>query len=318
MENNYIGVLEDPRSEEEKEKDYSYLDLAQGEVKLDWKEYNEKHLKTYIIQNQDGSSSCVAQATAKILAIHEVKEGRTYKQLCPKFIYLERLNYPDGGMWFNNALEIACKWGSCEEHLMPCDSKGESFMNEKTKTADQLENAQNYRAKAYFNIPIDIDKIAEVLEQGYGVLMGFRFDRDEWIDVPVVNKNSKKALHHGVAIVDYCLYKGQKALILEDSWGPKYGKGGRRIITEDFLMEKGRVSFAGYITSLDEVKYKFSQTLKLGSRGIDVKMLQKKLLIKVDGKFGKETKLAVIAFQISKGLKGDGIVGPLTNNKLNK
>ena len=312
------GVLEDPRSEEEKLKDYNYDDLAHGEVKLNWIEYNEKHLKTYPIQNQDGSSSCVSQGTSKILAMHEVKEGRSYKQLCPKFIYLERSNYPQGGMWFNDALNIAIKHGSCEERLMPCDSKGESFMNEKNKTEEQIENAKIYKAKAYFNIPIDIDKIAEVIEQGYGVLMGFRFDHNEWTDVPKRVEGTKMASHHGVAIVDYVMYKGEKALIMEDSWGPKYGKGGRRIITESFLMEKGRCSFVGYVTSLDEVKYVFKDTLRVGSRGLPVKMLQNRLGITADGIFGKNTKLAVQAFQLKNHLVADGIVGKITNSYLNK
>ncbi len=317
MENKeYKGALEDPRSEEAIAKDYNYDDLAHGEIKLNWKEYDEDTIKTYPIQNQDGSLSCVAQATAKILAMHEVKEGRSYKRLCPKFIYLERFN-SDGGMWFNNALEIAVKHGSCEEHLMPCDNKGESFMNEKTKTSEQIENAQNYKAKAYFSIPINIDKIAEVLESGYGVLMGFRFDHNEWTDVPKRVEGTKMACHHGVAIVDYVMYKGEKALIMEDSWGPGHGKGGRRIITESFLMEKGRCSFAGYVTSLDEVKYIFKDTLRMGSRGLAVKMLQKKLNISADGIFGLKTKTAVKHFQGLNNLVPDGIVGKLTNEKLN-
>lgn len=314
MEDNFIGALNDPRSEEEKAKDYKYEDLSMGEIPLNWVEYDEKHLKTFPIQNQDGSSSCVAQGTSKILAIHEVKEGRAYKQLCPKFIYTRRQNYPDGGMWLPNALSIACKYGTCEESLMPCDSKGESFMNDKTETSEQIENAQNYRAKYYFEIKGGIDKIAEVLEQGYGVLLGFRFDREEWTDVPSVKDGALNKLGHGVACVDYCLYKGEKALIIEDSWGYEYGKGGRRIITDTFL--KAKCFYAGYVTSL--TNYIFTKTLKMGSRGLDVKMLQKKLGIKEDGIFGKMTKLAVQGFQLKHHLIADGIVGKLTNAELNR
>lgn len=320
MDKNYNGVVEDPRSEEEKARDYKHEDLAMGEIPLNWIEYNEKNLKSYIIQNQDGSLSCVAQGTDKILGMHEVKEGREYKRLCPKFIYDLRANYPDGGMYLPNALEIACKHGACEESLLPCDNKGEAFMNDKSLITNAMtENAKLYKGKYYFQITGGIDKIAEVMEMGYGVLLGFRFDYDEWLDVPVLKAGSKLALGHGVAGVDYCLYNGEKAIVIEDSWGPLYGKGGRRIITESFL--NARNFYAGYITSLPN--YIFEKTLRFGSKGLDVKMLQQKLnekgyILKVDGAFGRMTQLAVEKFQKSKGLVADGIVGKKTNAELNK
>ena len=188
-------------------------------------------------------------------------------------------------------------------------------MNDKVNLTESIiENAKQYKAKYYFEITGGINKIAEVLEQGYGVLLGFRFDYDEWLDVPVIHEDSKKQCGHGVAAVDYVLYKGEKAIIIEDSWGPKHGKGGRRIITEEFLDE--RCFYAGYITSLPN--YMFTKTLRIGSRGIDVRKLQEKLgNIKVDGIFGKDTKLAVQAFQLKNHLVADGIVGPLTNKILN-
>ena len=40
--------------------------------------------------------------------------------------------------------------------------------------------------------------------------------------------------------------------------------------------------------------------------------------LSVDGKFGVKTKASVVRFQIANGLKGDGIVGPLTRAVLNK
>lgn len=65
-----------------------------------------------------------------------------------------------------------------------------------------------------------------------------------------------------------------------------------------------------------------SKLLKTGSRGEDVKELQKALNSegfncgKEDGIFGKVTKAAVIAYQKEKGLVTDGIVGEKTWNAL--
>lgn len=53
-------------------------------------------------------------------------------------------------------------------------------------------------------------------------------------------------------------------------------------------------------------------TLKIGSKGIEVKNLQTKLNLIADGIFGRLTEEAVRDFQRSKGLTADGIVGPKT------
>ena len=57
--------------------------------------------------------------------------------------------------------------------------------------------------------------------------------------------------------------------------------------------------------------------LKLGSRGNEVKLLQERLNLKVDGIFGPLTEEAVKDFQRSNGLEVDGIVGANTLSKLN-
>lgn len=57
-------------------------------------------------------------------------------------------------------------------------------------------------------------------------------------------------------------------------------------------------------------------TIKLFSVGNDVRTLQKKLNIKVDGVFGPTTEKAVKEFQKKNNLSADGIVGPNTWAKL--
>ncbi len=71
-------------------------------------------------------------------------------------------------------------------------------------------------------------------------------------------------------------------------------------------------------------KYNFTLNLGYGSRGDEVLELQKLLNLAgyksgpEDGIFGPITKGAVIRFQIANGLTGDGIVGPLSREELNK
>lgn len=58
------------------------------------------------------------------------------------------------------------------------------------------------------------------------------------------------------------------------------------------------------------------QTIKLGSRGGDVKTLQARLGIAADGIFGPATDVAVRTYQKANGLTPDGIVGPHTWERL--
>ena len=53
-------------------------------------------------------------------------------------------------------------------------------------------------------------------------------------------------------------------------------------------------------------------TLKKGSKGAEVKLLQELLGITADGDFGPKTEAAVIAFQKAHGLTADGVVGAKT------
>lgn len=53
-------------------------------------------------------------------------------------------------------------------------------------------------------------------------------------------------------------------------------------------------------------------TLRRGSRGEEVKIVQRKLRLVADGAFGPATEAAVKEFQRSAGLVADGVVGPQT------
>jgi hypothetical protein len=84
-------------------------------------------------------------------------------------------------------------------------------------------------------------------------MVWFKFGSGEWIDIPIVKTQTKYA--HSVTAVDFTLYKGQKCLVIEDSWG-KFGQwAGQRLITEDFF--KARCFFAAYF-----INFKYEQDYK--------------------------------------------------------
>lgn len=63
-------------------------------------------------------------------------------------------------------------------------------------------------------------------------------------------------------------------------------------------------------------KYNLTRVLRKGSKGNDVKKLQKEVGTKADGIFGNNTRTAVIKFQKNNKLTADGIVGKNTAHAL--
>ena len=57
-------------------------------------------------------------------------------------------------------------------------------------------------------------------------------------------------------------------------------------------------------------------TLRKGSKGEGVKMMQEALGVGADGAFGPGTERALKAWQAANGLTADGIAGPMTLEKL--
>ena len=101
-----LGVVDDPRVDEQKEKDYQHCEIASGEkkVKVRWVEKEPAKFRKFPIRNQDGSSSCVAQSTAKVLGINNFLEEKEFVELSAKDIYMRRRN-DGGGMWGTDAMD---------------------------------------------------------------------------------------------------------------------------------------------------------------------------------------------------------------------
>lgn len=81
----------------------------------------------------------------------------------------------------------------------------------------------------------------------------------------------------------------------------------------------GNISSSNAVSLLPNYTPTFTRTLKVGTKGEDVKTLQRILSTKSfftdygDGYFGPITKKAVINFQIANNLTPDGIAGPKTH-----
>ncbi len=323
----YNGAPEDPRSKEAKGQDFTHEEVASASpVKL--VEKPKEQWRKFPIRDQAGSSTCVAQACAKMEGVENVLEepDQPFIIFSARDIYERRANKPDEGMWGQDALNICSKFGATTEDRLPSQKMSESQINAPfTRTEEDIKIADKYRAGGYLTInDITIDAIADViLNKGKAVLLFIFAERNEWTDVPTIkNPNLDRGnapIRHGIAAVDAFLYKGEKALLIDDSWGEFFGLEGQRILTESWIKE--RVYFAGYLKDLsnkrDEAKplppkpkYKFTRPLSFGMNGQDVVQLQNMLkfeeLFPQDtestGKYLQITAKWVKAWQIKHGI----------------
>lgn len=310
-----LGVAEDPRPIEKKEKDYPQSLLA-GAVILNWREKTPEEWNRYTSREQDGSLSCMAQAGGKALEILK----KNFKQVVEVYSahppYRSRKNFPSGGMWAQDLGDTYKNVGTNTEEIDVSQRINETQMNRDIT----VETPFKIGGYGFPNFK-SIDEIAEAIELRKHCILTFHANKGEWTAVPEYNGDEIN-FGHGICFVDYFLYNGEKAILMEDSTGHynSIDKKGARIITESFL--KKRATSAIWF-SLD---YLFTTTMRVGSSGKEVKELQKRMNkevpsitpLVIDGKFGKKTKVKVAYYQEAHGLVADGIVGRMSREELNK
>ena len=340
-----LGVIPDPRPTEEKRLDYKAEEIFEF-APFEWREKLESEWRKYPIFDQDFSSSCLANAIAKALGIENVLEEGKFIFFSPRDIYTRRKNYPGRGMWFQDGCDIGYRHGATLETLMPSMGKGEEEMNkfDDRKSID-IQIALVGKAGNYFTKNPNIEEIASIIEPtGKAVVIGVKFGPNEWSrDVPII-LGQNTPYHHAITGTNATLHKGQKALIIEDSWGPNTGIEGRRILTEDWFLNN-RVTWSGYFGELKNTwrdtelvvpkpKYNFQKDLRYGMFEYDVERLQEILKYEelfpqngmTTGYYGPITAKGVYEYQIKykvapiaeiEELKGM-IVGPKTREDLNR
>lgn len=301
-----LGIVKDPRTEAEKEKDFKHEVLAGGIV-TNWVEKTPDQWKKYIPREQDGSLSCCSQAAAKAIEII----GKNYNvQLSAHPIYRSRVNFPEGGMYQQDLGEICKNIGTTTEALDVSQWLNEEKMNRPLTVPTPIKVDKYIQ----FQNPTDIEAIAQAIELYKHCTLVVHCNKEEWSAMPVFKPGAPINFGHCICAVDYFLHNGVKTLLLEDSTGHfnSFDKNGQRLISEDFL----KARFTGAMYLLPKVAVippdPVMPTIRLGSTGDAVKTLQKILNLNADGKFGPKTLAAVKIFQATHKLIPDGIVGPKT------
>lgn len=347
------GALIDERADSEKIRDFKFEEIVASATSPSWKEKAYNTLRRFPDQHQDGSGSCVAQTLKKLLGIYVFIKTNVFVKLSASHIYQRRSNKPSGGMNSVDAFKIA-QTGVTLEEFVPSEELNDTEMDAYTPVEFMRKIGEVFKIGSYLTVtPGNIDTVASIIEQtGKGVMVWFYFTSAEWkankegdytvpeVKTDLTGPGDARSLRHSVAAVDYFLFKGKKALLIEDS--SPFGGVSRRIVTEDYFIKRNW--FVGHFmnfafeeesaplipkpTHTFNTDLEFSPTVQYSD---DVKALQEILKyeslfpsnIESSGYYGSITKIAVGKFQLKHGVvtadtdAGYGRVGPKTRATLN-
>ena len=333
------GACIDTRTEKQKEKDYNIKEVVASVDVVDWKEKSGTDWRSFPVQNQGSSGSCVMATIAKQGSVLLwLKEG-VYIPFSRAFYQL-RSNKPLAGMIGVEAFEIWRKSGLPLEQLVPSEKMSDAEMDAIKVEQYEKDIAKVFAISNHIGIDSgDFEIIASVVQKtGKAVMSWFYFTSDEWArEIPIVSGNIPflSALKHSVAVVDYGLVNGKKYLKIEDS--AHFAGLTEHYISEEFF--KARNWFNRYpmnfkFQEADETLHTsnliLTQDLEFGNNGSDVILLQdflKKLgffpVIDSTGYYGAITVKAVMDFQLKNGIiktensPGAGRCGPATRAYIN-
>ncbi len=293
------GVILDTRDEEEKLKDYRFGEIVSAVEPVIWVEKPQSAWRKFPIFSQNGSGSCVAQTLRKLYGVYLWLKTGFWVDISASHIYQRRANKPAGGMGGVDAFEIAKK-GTTLEQFAPSENMTDAQMDAVNVIPFMEKIGETFKLGSYVTVsPADIDVVASIIQKtGKAVMIWVYFKTDEWTNVPTVkyptlDRYAPSTARHSIAAVDFTLYQGKKALIIDESWGLTTAMNGQRVITEDFF--NARVFFIAHFQnfafeetpSVPKPKYNFTKTFEFGSTSTDVQALQN--ILKYEGFYPMNT-----------------------------
>ena len=255
--------------------------------------------KIYPSRYQDGSSSCVYQARAKMAGIlQEQKHGEFVEYSASD--YNKRSNYGEGSYPIE-ALDNMRKEGIGLEALEPSQNKSETELAEVKQNEFEKEVAKVSLLDGYYALPpYNFDVFVSTLHATKKPIMfGFYATFKEWdsniIDIKTENLKLEDApvRHEVCATPHYGIYEGKEGFTFEDSKGNSgINKKGVHFMTREFFERRNYIpglvptSFKTYEdlnVKPEKPYYDFSKNLQYGDFGADVVALQD--MLKYEGYF---------------------------------
>lgn len=309
------GALEDPRYDDEKERDYVHEERHVATATNPFS--NAQILQSpYFYENQNRTFSCVAHGVGLALAIERKVDFGEYIRISQMFGYRLRSNYPEEGAFLQGMFDIFRNQGTCLYTTLATPFS-EAEANAIQLSQQQVIEAKMYKGLNYFTVANfkSIDTLANIAAKNHAVAILIFANQDEWgleypeIQDPTLQLSPYNEIRHCVCVLPNSGFtrNGEKYITVQDSaW---FGGKQLRHLSEDWVRK--RVYGAAYWDTVAPITphaprplYKFTQILRYGDRNNEVNWMQKFLisegLLPPDcstGYFGGITLAAVKAFQ---------------------
>lgn len=168
------------------------------------------------VRDQGSQGTCVAQSVACMKEWQEKIQVNLNEYMSPQFVYNNRSNYPNAGMYCRNAMEIINTLGCCTEY---------NYRYNTIETKDKIpqiaiDEALKYKVKSFAQVTT-ITGVQTALYKNGPCIIAFpvyNYGSQFWIKG--VNDNFIGG--HCVTIVGY----DKEKFILRNSWGTNWNNGG--------------------------------------------------------------------------------------------
>ncbi len=319
MENEiYIGCV-DNQTDEQKDANYKHKEVVTAVASATFPVKEPKDFVKYPIRSQGSSGRCVVFTYAKELSIWFFNKYGVWVDFSTCFPYQLRNNPDISGCSSVDIYSVFPKIGDIFESFMPGDGLGDSASMAVAMPPYAKDLAKIIDAKR-IELPIDFDTIASTLQHtGKGVMLWFKFNNEEWKDIPVYSGKPYTSGHSIIAI-EPVTYKGVEYLVCDESWGLGYSLNGQRLISRDYFNK--RCFLASYLMS-----FKFAKGAQETKPKFDGSIISAQTCFEWLGYFpsnvpkyenwGPVTRSACKKFQLAYSIEpAEGNFGPITKAKL--
>lgn len=184
--------------------------------KKDFPEELDLRIHLNKVRDQGDYGTCAAISASTIKEYQEFQEIGFKNYFSPKFIYNNREDQNNEGMYARNVMKILNKIGIIEEKKYPY--KLDENPNEISKKI--YKRASLYKIKGYGQI-FNIDCLKEALFKNGPCLISFP-TYNETLRMWEKNRNDVDLGGHAMTVVGY----NKKGFIIRNSWGESWGNNG--------------------------------------------------------------------------------------------